>query len=274
MVSVNDDRDPHFRKAAFDVRSCPPDCPRPCERVCPAEAISFPPPSSWPPDRALSEPSLSPVRVKALFNLPKILVKAATQSYGHFQLTVVASFSRDLLAFEALWQRLASAVQALRLVAVSIPDLDSAMLTTMASLHSIMQPTLCTPLLWQLDGRPMSGDIGPGATRAAIRLAKQVVLASSKPLGYLQLAGGTNAHTVPALAKAGLFGLKESGQTAPVAGIAYGGYARKVVRQALQMQDQSQGARIESEPAVLLSALSEAVQLLAPLKGYKSESPS
>ncbi|CAN0400306.1 unnamed protein product, partial [Ectocarpus sp. 12 AP-2014] len=49
MMSVNDDEeDPHFRKAAFDPNLCPAaDCPRPCETVCPADAVVFP--DSAPP---------------------------------------------------------------------------------------------------------------------------------------------------------------------------------------------------------------------------------
>ncbi|KAK9147066.1 hypothetical protein Sjap_006969 [Stephania japonica] len=39
MISVNDDEDLHFRKAEFDPEDCPPDCSRPCENVCPANAI-------------------------------------------------------------------------------------------------------------------------------------------------------------------------------------------------------------------------------------------
>ncbi|KAL3321462.1 hypothetical protein AABB24_039208 [Solanum stoloniferum] len=39
MISVNDDEDLHFRKAAFDPDDCPRDCMRPCEKVCPANAI-------------------------------------------------------------------------------------------------------------------------------------------------------------------------------------------------------------------------------------------
>ena len=41
MVSLNDGEDPHFRKAEFDPGSCPPSCPRPCENICPAQAIVF-----------------------------------------------------------------------------------------------------------------------------------------------------------------------------------------------------------------------------------------
>ncbi|RZB90455.1 hypothetical protein D0Y65_023076 [Glycine soja] len=41
MISVNDDKDLHFRKAEFDPEDCPADCSRPCENVCPANAITF-----------------------------------------------------------------------------------------------------------------------------------------------------------------------------------------------------------------------------------------
>ena len=41
MVSLNDGQDPHFRKAEFDSTQCPPECSRPCERICPAQAITF-----------------------------------------------------------------------------------------------------------------------------------------------------------------------------------------------------------------------------------------
>ncbi|GFZ09078.1 hypothetical protein Acr_20g0008860 [Actinidia rufa] len=41
MVSVNDDEDLHFRKDEFDPNDCPLDCSRPCEIVCPADAISL-----------------------------------------------------------------------------------------------------------------------------------------------------------------------------------------------------------------------------------------
>ena len=39
MVSVNDQDDLHFRKASFDPARCPTDCPRPCESICPTQAI-------------------------------------------------------------------------------------------------------------------------------------------------------------------------------------------------------------------------------------------
>jgi hypothetical protein len=54
----------------------------------------------------------------------------------------------------------------------------------------------------------MSGDIGIGATRAAVKLSEKV-LAARLP-GYVQLAGGTNSHTVAKLKAIGL--LKDWGR--------------------------------------------------------------
>lgn len=82
----------------------------------------------------------------------------------------------------------------------------------------------------KLDGRPMSGDIGRGATRETIAFAAQLALSNDRPpgsctdlvpegfyschftnkllvsfAGFLQLAGGTNFHTVDGLKKERLF---------------------------------------------------------------------
>ena len=39
MISISDGNDIHFRKAKFDPLKCPPNCQRPCEKVCPTFAI-------------------------------------------------------------------------------------------------------------------------------------------------------------------------------------------------------------------------------------------
>ena len=39
MISISDGNDIHFRKAKFDPLKCPPNCLRPCERVCPLSLI-------------------------------------------------------------------------------------------------------------------------------------------------------------------------------------------------------------------------------------------
>lgn len=47
-------------------------------------------------------------------------------------------------------------------------------------------------------------------------------------VGFIQLAGGTNAQTMDSLKREGLFLAALPGQEAVIAGVAYGGYARKV----------------------------------------------
>ncbi|KAK1374725.1 hypothetical protein POM88_030918 [Heracleum sosnowskyi] len=87
----------------------------------------------------------------------------------------------------------------------------------------------------------MSGDNGRGDTRESIAFAVRVAAAKDKPKGFLQLAGGTNAHTVDGLRKHRLFQTtttstksenKDLRSTSPssttlIGGVAYGGYARK-----------------------------------------------
>ncbi|XP_073143781.1 uncharacterized protein [Henckelia pumila] len=75
----------------------------------------------------------------------------------------------------------------------------------MHSIYATIKVNLHCHNLWQLDGRPMSGDIGRGATRKAITFAIHISAARDRPKGFLQLAGGTNAHTVYGLKKEGLF---------------------------------------------------------------------
>jgi ferredoxin len=108
--------------------------------------------------------------------------------------------------------------------------------------------------LWQLDGRPMSGDVGAGTARAAVRLLREV--GPLAPPGPLQLAGGTNAHTL-ALVEALPPG------NPPVAGVAFGSVARHQL-QALLQQAQDRGARLLDQPDLLAPALTSAQALVQP----------
>ena len=49
------------------------------------------------------------------------------------------------------------------------------------------------PLIWQLDGRPMSGDLAPTTSRDTVKLFEKI--GSDLPPGLIQLAGGTNEKT-------------------------------------------------------------------------------
>ncbi|MBE9013815.1 4Fe-4S ferredoxin, partial [Pseudanabaenaceae cyanobacterium LEGE 13415] len=95
------------------------------------------------------------------------------------------------------------------------------------SLYELIQPLPCE-LIWQTDGRPMSGDIGDGATRACVKLGEKI-LATDIP-GNIQLAGGTNRHTVPKLEALGMLHNRDRTSVSRwVSGIAYGSYARSLL---------------------------------------------
>jgi Fe-S-cluster-containing hydrogenase component 2 len=242
MVSLNDGEDPHFRKAGFDATQCPTDCFQPCLRVCPTEAIQF-------SDRGETE--LNSVSVKenpsgvidrrcygcgrCLPVCPSQLIVA--RSYVSAPTTIaplIQEMEIDAIEihtkvgherdFKRLWKAIAPLCDRLKLLAISCPD-DPEYIDYLHTLYEAIAPLPCL-LVWQTDGRPMSGDIGAGTTHAAIELA-QKVLAAGLP-GYVQLAGGTNHYTVPKLKAAGL--LKAGNiPTTNISGIAYGGYARSLL---------------------------------------------
>ncbi|MBD2105217.1 circadian clock protein LdpA [Leptolyngbya sp. FACHB-261] len=258
MVSLNDAEDPHFRKAKFDSVACPQSCPRPCEQICPADAITFKAEFS-----GVLEPRCYGCG-RCLPVCPSALITAQAYVYAPDQIVqVLLGLAIDaveihtqpgqLVQFRRLWQALTPLIPRLKLVAVSCPDGED-LREYLQALWTHMQPQLeqwkCD-LLWQTDGRPMSGDIGDGATRAAVRLGQKV---SSFDLpGYVQLAGGTNAHTVAKAKAAGLDAL---------AGVAYGSYARALVAPWLEVA----GARLEEHPQLLQQAVQQARSLVQQLK--------
>jgi len=163
---------------------------------------------------------------------PLVLQSGVDALEIHTQVGRVAEFQR-------LWRVIAPWVGRLKLVAVSCPDGDG-LVDYLRSLYAVMNPRPAV-LLWQTDGRPMSGDIGNGTTHAAIKLG-QKVLAANLP-GYVQLAGGTNSYTVPKLRSLGLLrpGLAEGDgdrHTQRIAGVAYGSYARVLLTPVLEQLEQ------------------------------------
>jgi hypothetical protein len=138
-------------------------------------------------------------------------------------------------------------------MAVSFPDCED-LREYLKSLLAGMNPQPRS-LIWQTDGRPMSGDIGDGATRAALQLG-QKVLDFQLPLGFVQLAGGTNASTVPKLRQAAI----------PVAGVAYGSYARKIIMDFLEGLGEEIPDRLEEKSCLLWQAVAIATQLVSQIK--------
>uniref|UniRef100_A0A7N0ZUV6 4Fe-4S ferredoxin-type domain-containing protein n=1 Tax=Kalanchoe fedtschenkoi TaxID=63787 RepID=A0A7N0ZUV6_KALFE len=284
MISVNDSEDLHFRKAEFNPEECPIYCPRPCEKVCPADAIS----GGVLTERCYGCGRCFPVcpydKIREITYVRDVFATAELLRRNDVDAIEIHTDGRDHKSFAELWNGLGSSIEYLKLVAVSFPNLGDLTLPSMRAMYAVMQPHLSCHNLWQLDGRPMSGDIGRGATREAIAFAVSLAAAEDRPNGFLQLAGGTNANTVHGLKNVGLFQmtataknttesttagaiLSDSSSYAVISGVAYGGYARKIVGRVLRSMESEYGLScIEDHPNYLLEALKEAHALVGTVK--------
>lgn len=226
MISLSDGPDPHFRKAWFDPLRCPPDCRRPCERACPALAIGVAATGAagvlaqrcYGCGRCLPACPLGLIeersQVLAAADVPALLAELRPDAVElHCQ-------SGRLPAFAQRLAQLAASGIALQRVAVSMgPQAGGGAAELAAELwqrFALLRASGQRPL-WQLDGQPMSGDLGAAPARAAVRLLQR--LGPWAPPGPLQLAGGTNAQTRRELERRNL--------VAAAAGVAFGGEARR-----------------------------------------------
>ncbi|MEL6501912.1 MAG: LdpA C-terminal domain-containing domain [Cyanobacteria bacterium J06623_1] len=296
MVSLNDGEDPHFRKAEFDSTQCPPECSRPCEGICPAQAITF---DSIKNNNVgvLSEKCYGCGRCLPVCPYDKIeAVSYATDNGAIAPLILKSGVDAveihttvgRLAEFKRLWQTISPYVEHLKLVAISCPD-GKGVIDYLHSLYDAISPLHCVNI-WQTDGRSMSGDIGSGTTLAAVKLGSKVLRANLP--GYVQLAGGTNSYTVPKCKAMGL--LKEltrqtsvkmrenslvsctsrSSSGKSIAGVAYGSYARKLLLPVLEQLEPKEvnlehvgvAAKLEEKPALLWQAVSLANELVSQLK--------
>jgi Fe-S-cluster-containing hydrogenase component 2 len=298
MVSLNDGEDPHFRKAEFNSTQCPTDCPRPCERICPAQAIVF--------DRI--EDDFSGVVSQKCYGCGRCIpicpydiiytnsymstpgaIALLVMSTGVDAIEIHTQVGR-LAEFQRLWQAISPWANQLKVLAISCPD-GEGMVDYLQALYEIITP-YSHALIWQTDGRPMSGDIGDGTTIAAVKLG-QKVLAAKLP-GYVQLAGGTNSYTVAKLKAMGL--LQEAGEqgaggrgeefsplhpvprpSASIAGVAYGSYARVLLSPILELLENKEvsytnvkaNIRLEEEPELLWQAVELAHSLVSQIKSQQ-----
>jgi len=312
MVSLNDGEDPHFRKAELNAANCPTDCSRPCEAICPAQAIAFSPtlmPTFTPQQssrvaldatasgvlsdrcygcgRCLPVCPIQQIETRSHVASPSVVAPLVLQN-GVDALEIHTQIGRQK-EFQQLWAAIAPWLDQLKVVAISCPD-GEGLLEYLWALYELIAPLPCA-LIWQTDGRPMSGDLGVGATRASIQLG-QKVLAAGLP-GYVQLAGGTNHHTVPKLRSLGLLKPRTTDEASCrhewIAGVAYGSYARALLapvlneleamemsaiagvndrsqRQATATLERSQSIRLEHLPHQLWQAVALAESLVAQLK--------
>ena len=257
MVSLSDGQDPHFRKAWFDSSRCPPHCPRPCERVCPAQAIG---------EQATGQAGVLEERCygcgRCAPTCPLGLIEerdhllapeALSPLLRHLAVDAVELHTQPgrQQAFERRLGQLAESGVPLSRVAVSAgADVAPAELWQR---FSALRRNGFRPL-WQLDGRPMSGDVGDGTARAAVALLARRQRAM--PPGPLQLAGGTNRRSLPLLAS-------EPSAARHCAGVAFGGVARRQL-QPLLLQAQERGRALLQDGDLWPQALALARQLVGP----------
>jgi Fe-S-cluster-containing hydrogenase component 2 len=268
MVSLNDGEDPHFRKAVFDPLLCPADCPQPCISICPAQAIAFSPTQAgvledrcYGCGRCLPICPVGQIETRSQPATPASIQPLVSKGWVHaLELHTQVGHEAE---FQRLWVQIQPLLPNLKILAISCPDSEG-VLDYLKGLNDFMQPLPC-PLIWQTDGRPMSGDIGDGTTRATIKYGERV-LRSPLP-GFVQLAGGTNRHTVPKLHQKGL--LKRTAQAQSwVAGVAYGSYGRSLlsdIQTQLEAMPQS-SYHLEDYPELLEVGLDRVTQIIAPLK--------
>ncbi len=268
MVSLNDGEDPHFRKAVFDPQHCPADCPRPCVALCPAQAIAFDP-----------DPTRSGVLAERCYGCGRCLPVCPRQHIvtqgqiatpetigpliqsGMVEALEIHTQVGRFASFRTLWQAIAPYADSLKLLAISCPD-GPGLVDYLWQIYHLLSPLPC-PLVWQTDGRPMSGDLGDGTTRAAVKLGQKVLQAGLP--GYVQLAGGTNRQTVSKLRQLGL--LKSCRPGPFIAGVAYGSYARSLLAPIqAQIEARCQSHALEAFPDLLQQAVALAKSLVLPLK--------
>ena len=262
MVSLSDGADPHFRKAWFDPQRCPLACPRPCERVCPALAIGV---------AATGGPGVLVERCygcgRCLPACPEGLIEERGQVLEAVDVPPLLTQLRpDAVELhtqpgrgEAFAERLAQVVASgvpLQRLAVSAglegtAQLPAALSAELWQRFALLRAQGLRPL-WQLDGRPMSGDVGAGTAHAAVKLAAAVLACA--PPGPVQLAGGTNAHTLSQL---------QAPLRRHIAGVAFGGVARRLL-QPLLLEAQGRGRPLLADGTLWPEALELAQALVAP----------
>lgn len=231
MISVNDDDDPHFRKASFDISVCPADCSRPCEKICPAAAIP-----SLKDSVILEGSQREGVIQDKCYGCGRCIYVCPINNIVANSYQISASTINELLnsgivnaieihtqkdhedMFRDLWSKVSTSIfNKASILAVSFPDLQEETVSYMERLQAIISKgnldidwndKFKGIQIWQADGRPMSGDIGNGTTYSTCKLADKVLnhynsydridalmidFASKKH--FIQLAGGANSYS-------------------------------------------------------------------------------
>ncbi len=257
MISISDGKDIHFRKAKFDPLKCPANCPRPCEIICPTSAIDYTGVKKnkcyvfWRciiscPINLISEYEYNLSNNDISHTLQTIKPDAVEI---HTEINRIDSFVKlsDLIKNSEIKLKTISVSCGLNQSNKSPFDLSRALWDRYEILleHNV-------PLIWQLDGRPMSGDLGPTTGKDAVKLWENI--SSQLPPGLTLLAGGTNGKTHEFL-KMNNF----------PDGIAFGSYARKIMQPFIEYADKN-NKKLYEYPEKMALAIKKAQNLLKPWK--------
>ena len=256
MISLSDGKDAHFRKAWFNPIKCPPTCSRPCEKICPAKAIKHnngvnsercygcgrciptcPLGIISEQDRRLELKDFAPL----LNELKPDAIEVHTAPGRSEQFK---NATKEIMKANINLKRFAVSC-GLQGYGINTEELAQELWIR----HKLLSQYGQKPL-WQLDGRRMSGDLGTGTAKVAVSLWEKIHPIS--PPGPLQLAGGTNEHTIRHLP-----------QTKGPAGVAFGGMARKLIQPWL-IEAQKKQISLKEWPEGWNASLKAAKELINP----------
>ena len=260
MISISDGNDIHFRKAKFDPLRCPPNCSRPCEKVCPTFAI----------DNSGIKESKCYGCGRCINSCPLNLISEYEYNLSKYDLASTLNKIRpNAVEIHTAINRLDSFTKVVRILKNSETKLDK--ISISCGLHQSIKKSqepedllkalwerydilneLKIPLIWQLDGRPMSGDLAPSTSRDSVKLFESI--GSDLPPGLIQLAGGTNEKTHEFLKSNNL-----------PDGIAFGSAARKIMQPLIESAHKK-NKRLYEYPERMDLAIKKAQNFLKPWK--------
>jgi len=201
MISISDGNDIHFRKAKFDPLRCPSNCSRPCEKVCPTFAIDISgikESKCYGCGRCINSCHLNLIS-EYEYNLSKYDLATTLKKTKPNAVEIHTEINR-LDSFTKVVNSIKSSGMKLDKISISCglnksfkkSQEPEDLLKAFWERYEILKK-LDIPLIWQLDGRPMSGDLAPSTSRDAVKLFEKI--GSDLPPGLIQLAGGTNEKT-------------------------------------------------------------------------------
>ena len=256
MISVSDGKDIHFRKASFNPEICPKECSKPCLKVCPTNAINT---------QAGVIANLCYGCGRCLPACPLGLIEEKNyllelKDFGN----LLSQTSPDAIEIHTGPGRIKSFEQWVQEIVHSQVEVKRVAVSCGLEKQNINKHQLSQELwsryeclrrydqkpIWQLDGRPMSGDLGATTAKAAVSLLEQMY--SISPPGPLQIAGGTNEQTIHYL--------KTNHR---LSGIAFGGMARKLIQPFL-IEAKAQNKKLIEWPDGWNQALKAAKNLINP----------